>query len=427
MLFAACSHPPQGTDGVPPGPLASVRLTATDLWSGGDITVVSASFKALATLPSVLVAGAARPVRRIDDSTIAAQLPDTDAVMSVQVDADNYTEFQSSVTVHGFQQVRDGPLLSGFIQWIPGTTLVLGAGDVGLVEVDVRFNNVVRSWPDTVHSVDCVSGVGPSVRPGYYVLWGKTPAGVCSHPWVWQYGPTVVRTDSIANREGNWTVAEIGPGGVIQSGNAPFTMSHCDGITCVDFSYPLGQVTGVSISTTSRRAVLHNSTSMVVNASTGDTLYRLPFTQPGQIRVEDAAFSPAGDTIYAVGTAFAAGTGALSMVNVATGALLAGLTLPVQVHGVARDPIRPWIYVVGQNGRGEAQLLVLSSRTLGTLATLRGPAQPAPYGVFDRVRIVPDPRGTGVFVVATVQGTGIHGVSSRILSFGVPVPTGVAP
>jgi hypothetical protein len=99
-----------------------------------------------------------------------------------------------------FRESQDGPFLTGFLQVVPNQPWVLGAGDSGLVEVDVRNNAVLRAWPDTVHSADCTWGVGPSVRPGHYVLFGKTPGGGCSHPWIWHYGPQLTRVDSVPGR-----------------------------------------------------------------------------------------------------------------------------------------------------------------------------------------------------------------------------------
>ncbi|MGH9262103.1 MAG: tetratricopeptide repeat protein, partial [Acidimicrobiales bacterium] len=179
LALAACES------ATSPRPL-SARLTASAVWSGGDAILVSPAFAPPAALPRARIDAETLPVRRVDDSTVAARLPDGDGPRVLTVEAPGFLAFTDTVVLHGFRLAADGPLLTGFLQRLPGGPWVLGAGDPGLVEVDVRTGAVRRQWPDTVHSPDCIWGVGPSVRPGHHVLFGKAVGGGCTHPWVWR-------------------------------------------------------------------------------------------------------------------------------------------------------------------------------------------------------------------------------------------------
>jgi hypothetical protein len=367
-------------------------------------------------------------VSRLDDSTVLGQLPDGDGQFTLRIGAPGYEPWEATVTLHGFRGSADGPLLSGFLQVVPGHPWVLGAGDPGLVEVDVRANTVLRQWPDTVHSPDCTWGVGSSVRSGHYVLFGKAPGGGCTHPWVWQYGSTLRRVDSLWAYEDAWTVAEIGPGGNIVGADDHLTISRCDAAGCTNQPYTQfnlgGSLTGVTIGRGAERAILHHFYRLVVDAQTGDTLYRLPFPQ-GWYHVEGAAFSRNEDTTYAVAIGLATGSGShLVMVRSASGALLDSLSLPgVSAFDVARDPNRPWLFVAALEGPFDGavpQLHILRQGTLATVAVLRTPAtESLSLAQWHQFRLVIDPPMEAAYIVATNQTYDAHGPRAKILRFGL--------
>ncbi|MGH7538819.1 MAG: hypothetical protein ACREMF_09305 [Gemmatimonadales bacterium] len=414
VMLAACESASS------PEPL-DVRLSVADVWSGGEATLVSAAFAPPSGLPLVRLAGDTLVVRRVDDSTVAAGLPDGNGPYALEVLAPGFAPSTAQVILHGFLSSEDGPVLSGFLQPIPGQPWVLGAGDPGLVEVNVRTGAVLRQWPDTVHSPDCTWGVGPSVRAGHYVLFGKAAGGGCSHPWVWQYGAQLVRLDSLSAAEDVWAVAEVGPGGAISGADDHLFISHCDSAGCTNqpYYYLGGSLTGTTIAPVARRAVLHHWNRLVVNAQTGDTLYRLRLPSQGY-RIEGAAFSAAEDTVYAVGSE-GVPESHLVMALSATGTLLDTLALPgVAAMDVARDPTRSWIYVAALEGGNVTlvvpQLIVLEQGTLAPVAVLRAPATAAlSLTRWHQFRIVP--AADAVFVVATAQLYDLHGLRAKILRF----------
>lgn len=426
--FAACSHSPQGTDYVPPGPFANVRLASSDLWSGGDVTVISSSFKSLATLPAMQVAGVARTVRRINDSTIAAQLPDTDATVPVKVVADSFASFETSATVHGFQQMRVGPVMPGVVQALPGQAAVIGAGAVGLIEVNLRSNTIQRQFPDTVHSIDCMRGVGQSVVPGHFVLYGKTAAGggveACTSVTSWLYGTTPARTNSLLFVGGPavWTAAEIGRGGSISGSSNVFDLERCGLGVCPPSNVDCQScrnLTGVTIGALAQRAVTHTTGHMVFNTATGDSVFRFPFPNGGHL--DGAVFSPAEDTVYAIGA------GTVIMAKSADGTVYRSVTVSndAPVTGIGRDDQSAWIYVLSIWGTNRPpQLTVLDRATLATVAVVRAPASAILQELdgWDTIRFVRDPAANRLFVVVTEADPPSHTQTSRILSYGVPYP-----
>jgi len=404
----------------PPVPLVP-RIPSSDVWSGGDLTLVSASFAPPVPLPLVRLGTVTLPVSRVNDSTLTARLPDVNGTLSYSIEMPGFVTFIGSVTVHGFQSSQDGPLLTGFVQAIPGQPWVLGAGDPGLSEVDVRNNTVLRTWPDTVHSPDCTWGVGPSIRPGHYVLFGKAPGGNCTHPWVWQYGAQLVRKDSLfATHVDEWSVAEIGPKGSIAGSDDNLWISSCDVTGCPTGRMYLaygGSLTGVTIGTTVQRAILHSFSGFLVNATTGDTIRRL---QPASnYHLEGAVFSANEDTAFVCGSLQGSH---LLMVASATGEVLDSLLVPgALTYDIARDPARPLLYVAAFEGafaHTRPTLIVVDQGTLTPIATLRAPAnEELSLTEWHQFRIVQDPQQHTVYVVATKQVYDLHGFTSKILRF----------
>jgi hypothetical protein len=402
----------------------SGRVASTAVWSGGEVTIIGAALAAPA-LPDVALDGQPLSVRWVNDSTVAARLPDGDGARTLRVELAAHVPFEASLTLFGFRSAETGPFLTGFLQAVPGGPWVLGAGDSGLVEIDVRTNAVRRSWGDSIHSPDCTWGVGPSVRPGHYVLFGKNDAGQCARAVVWQYGATLTRVDSTAARADEWSIAEIGPGGWIMGSDDAFTISQCGAQGCapVDYTPFAGSLTGVTIGHQAHRAVLHSFFGWVVNATTGDTL---PRSSAGAgYHVEGAAFSAAEDTAWLAASTFASG-GRVYLLDAASGVRRDSVNLAARALDIGRDTARPWLYIAVFNGPTAAavpELLVLDQGTLDTIAVLRAPASEAlSLTQWHQFRIVLDPTMNAVYVVATAQVYDAHGLRSRVLRFGVVPP-----
>ncbi len=424
VCVAACDSPSAPR-------VLEARLAETNVWSGGTTRLISPSFISLSPLPLVRIGTDTLAVSRVNDSTIAAVLPDANGAKTLSVEARGFVPLNLDLTLHGFRGSEVGPYLSGYLERVPNTVHVLGAGQTGLTEVDARTGTVVRSWPETVHSADCVSSVGPSIRAGYYVFWGKdSVGGRCTHPWVWQYVLSgLTRTDSLYGVAGAWGIAELGPGGSISGGDDALSISQCGGTGCTQQTYfnQGGGLSGVSIARSANRAFLHHYFGYIVDATTGDTLGRLPLGPGGApatnpwYHVENIAFSPVEDTLYAVGSGGLSGS-ILLVAATSNGALIDSVPLPGLYAGdVVVDGVRPWVYVAVLGGNtfagGPPQLLVFGRGTLRPIAVLRAPASevlsPTQWHQF---RLVLDPVMHAAYLVATTQVVGFRG-QSKILRF----------
>ena len=400
-----------------------LRLPTTQVWSGGEVQLVSAEFTG-PTLPTATLGGSALVVSRINDSTVAAQLPDGNGVRALHVELAGFVAVDTQITLHGFRSAETGPFLSGFLQHLAPQPWVLGAGDTGLVEVDVRTNTVLRQWPDSVHSSDCTWGVGPSVRAGHYVFFGKS-AGACTHPWVWHYGATLTRVDSLSALQDWWALAEIGPGGAISGADDGLVIPQCDSAGCVGQFYMNmgGSLTGVTIGRTAQRAVLHSYFGWLVDAARGDTLRRISWIAGAPFHhIEGVAFNAAEDTLYVVGSQ-ASFDSRLFVMTPSAGALLDTLTLgSLDAFDLARDATRRWLYVFALAGATTSsmvpQVIILEEGTLAPVAVLRAPPSEAlALTHWHQFRIVQDAAMNAVYVVATVQVYDVHGAHARILRF----------
>ena len=106
LLLAACHHPSDA------GPVSfAPTLSAHELWSGGTATITDAYF---AVAEPVLELGSDTvPTSRIDDSTYLLMLPRASGTFPMRVIAGEQAMPLGDVTLHGFDNVRTGPFMSG--------------------------------------------------------------------------------------------------------------------------------------------------------------------------------------------------------------------------------------------------------------------------------------------------------------------------
>ena len=167
------------------------------------------------------------------------------------------------------------------------------------------------------------------------------------------------------------------------------------------------------------RAVTHTTGQVVFNTTTGDSVFRFPFTSGAHL--DGAVFSPAEDTVYAISA------GTVVMAKSADGTVYrsVAVTTDAPLTGIGRDEQSPWIYVLSIWGTTRApQLTVLDRSTLATVAVVRAPASLSLHEVdgWDTIRFVRDPAVNRLFVVVTMTDPPSHTQTSRILSYGVPFP-----
>src|SRR2546428_2805888 len=106
FVLAACDAPPMAP------PPQSYRVS-TDVWSGSELTVTSAGFATAGLVPDVELDGHPLVVRRVDDTTVVATLPDSPGQHMLRLLAPDVDSKAIALQLRGFDQRVAGPLITG--------------------------------------------------------------------------------------------------------------------------------------------------------------------------------------------------------------------------------------------------------------------------------------------------------------------------
>ena len=400
---AACIEPAWA----PPEPVP-VALLTPDVWSGSEAVFASAAFMPDRGLPVVLLNNDTLVVRRLDDTTVAARLPDLPGTQSLRVLAADVLDLPIAIELRGFESAGYGPLLSGRLQVLPGwPPSVVGSGASSAVVWNLQ-SAATTPLPDSLHDPTCSRGVGPSYPPG-----GVALIPTCrpdSRWWSWRLHPQVELVGDSLCGAGHF-VAELAPGRVVSVGAHDVAISLPDSATCTRTFLAGAEGTyDVVHSPRGDRAVIiafgyptgYGGTGgvPVLDVATGQVAYEIT-----QIRANpSAAFSADGDTLFVTGDDAAAET-VLLAVRAIDGQPLQSRSLPLQAWAVAPDPEHPWLYVTGYTSPGGlGQLLVFDRDSLTLLATVSAPD--SVYGVICcdvAAHIIPSPAEQRVYVVSALE------------------------
>jgi hypothetical protein len=394
---AACLEPA----GAPPDPVP-VALLTPDVWSGGEAVLTSAAFTAARGLPVVLLNDDTQVVRRLDDTTVAARLPDLPGTQSLRVLAPDVLDLPIAIELRGFESAGWGPLMGGRVQPLPGwPPSVVGSGVSEAVVWNLQ-STITLALPDSLHDPSCSRGVGPS-----YAVSGVALVARCDVTsgngrwWSWRLRPSVQLLEDSLCATGHF-VAEMAPGREVSVGTTGVSVSVRDGLTCAENLLQLGGTYDVVISPRGDRAVIirfSNSLSgvTVLDVETGQVVYEV-----AQIRGNSAAaFSAEGETLFVAG-GDAAGQQVLLALRAADGQLLRAALLPLDSWAIALDPSRPWLYVNGYQPGYRGQVLVFDRDSLALLATVGVPDSVSGLHCCDvNARIVPSPAEQRLYIVWT--------------------------
>lgn len=410
VLLAACD-PPLPTVGDPP---QSFRASA-DVWSGGELTVTSPGFApAQSALPDVLLDGLSLLVRRVDDTTVIAALPDLPGQHMLRLVAPGVESQAIVVQLRGFEERVAGPLISGRTEPAREHYHLFGNGPTNLRRWNVRTNKAV-DLADTVHAAACTRGVGPGPNVGEVVL---LTGGCATGRWMlWRTEPLVPLSDTTSAQTDHF-VAVLGAGRWVVVGADAFSVVACDGGSCSSESIPAHRASDVVRSPRGDRAALITRIDAdllatgvpVVDVALGTVGYSVPALGSAH----GGAFSAGGDTLYLAGDS--ASTSLLVAVRASDGQLLASRRLNYEPCAVAADQLRPWLYVAG--GGPQAFLQVFDRRTMTAITTLRVTSDTL-YGR-DFCRILPNPLERRVYVVDTWVGEYRPLARAQLYSFQTP-------
>lgn len=411
VVLAACEALP------PPGVIEQPQpfTATTDVWSGSEITLTSEGFApSQSELPTVMLDGLLLTVRRVDDTTLVAAVPDAPGQHTLRVVALGVDSKSIVVQLRGFEKHVEGPLISGRTEPAREHYHLFGNGPTNLRRWNLRTNKAV-DLADTVHAAVCTGGVGPGPNIGEVVL---LTGGCTAGRWMlWRTEPLVPLADTTSVAADRF-VAVLGTGRWVALSDQRFSVVACDKGSCTSESVPAPSGSDVIRSPRGDRAALivrHNfappaSGVPVVDVALGKVGYRVPSLSAAH----GGAFSTGGDTLYLAGDS--ASTAMLVAVRASDGALLASRRLNYEPCAVAADQLRPWLYVAGATT--SAFLQVFDRRTMSSITTLRVTSDSA-YG-HNLCRVSPNPLERRVYVVDTWVGEYNPLARAQLYSFQTP-------
>ncbi len=405
-------------------------LSARELWSGGELLLTEPWFQTEA--PSVVLGSDTLFPTRLNDTTFVLRLPQQTGTYPIRVMAGDQAASLGSVTLHGFEQARLGPYMSGQPYWLPGggAPLVFAGANHGAAIVDLRTLTPVYSLPDSISSPDCTWTPSPSHRTDRFVLIGRRADGSCGFPKLWSLTQPPVALDSIACCGFEWyTSGQPSPGRWIFNQNNHNQFYVCDP-ACASTSFlSIDGPNGVLVSPRGDRFLwLPASDPVVRDARTLDTAWVIP-----GFRSLEGAFSFEGDTLAVTAHRDDGPGGHLLVLRADDGTVLRDIRLDsltsdtaryFSVGTVAFDPIQPWLYVTtytysAADTAWNMSLVVLDRATWSLLGVLRTEARQNPY-LYPATALVPSPVEHRVYLVSALNGYNTHGYPGTILEFSTP-------
>ena len=412
LVLAACDAPPMVN------PPQSYRVS-TDVWSGSELTVTSAGFATAGLVPGVELDGHPLVVRRVDDTTVVATLPDSPGQHMLRLVAPDVDRKAIALQLRGFDRRVAGPLISGRTEPGRDSRYLFGSGPTSLRRWNLVTNKAI-DFADSVHAVSCTRGVGPGPNAGELAL---LTGGCATGRWmVWRTEPLAPLSDTTPDMTDHF-VAVLRTGRWIVLTASHFSLHACDAGSCTSDSIPGTAGSDVVRSPLGDRAVLlaqaigdpQTPGVPVVDVAAGNIGYRIPALSAAQ----GAAFSPDGDTLYLAGDS--AATFALVAVRASDGAGLISRRLDYAPCAVAVDPSRPWLFVAGvvpTPSPPHSFLQVFDRWTMNSLTTLHVVSDTA-FGL-NLCRIASDPIGRRVYVVDTWAGEHNPTAHAQLYSFETP-------
>lgn len=411
LLLGGCADPPVGQ----PDPQPFV-VENDDVWSGSSVTVRSAGFVG-ADPAAVLLDADTLAFTRVNDSTLTVALPDLPGTHQLHIASPSVLPTPVPVHLNGFVGAQEGPVFMGRAVRGSQLTEVYGSGPTGLRRWDVS-TGTTWDYPDSMHTGTCSRGVGAGPHTGELVLL----RGDCSvaNWWLWRIEPTVARLDS-TQFGSSWFVDVLGPGRYVLPGAHMTVIIACD-TSCVRSDTRGESGFDVVHSPTGHRAVplayvVSDTGAPVIDGTTGRLSYYLPQFE----ELIGAAFSEDGDTLYLTGqdNVWTPGVELLLAARAVDGSPLVVDTLSFSPCGVAVDPVRPLLYVAGNQGagaNGRSVLGVFDRTTLEPIALLH--ADSLVY--YTPCKVLPSPLERRVYVIPSIEGAFDIRVHSWVASYETP-------
>jgi len=308
---------------------------------------------------------------------VLVALPDTNGWVTLRVRFRTAAPVSASVRVHGFSGGAQGPRVDGLPYAWPsgGAPTALAFQDGRLVLVDYRTNVALRLTADSNLGSPCLNGPVPSAtEPGLVVVAPQLSASTCGSLIAVPISPSAASADTGPTPFYYWPAIHLGRGRWLVSEKRDLVLYAK--APSGDFSptfIPCSQPTSYAVSPRRDRVVptqcwLSLQEVPVIDPLAGGVAYSIA----GLTFDGGAAFSDGGDTLYVVGTDTLSRTLVFAL-DATSGRKLGAATLAVGgASGMAADPGRPWIYIMGV-ADGQPYVDVIERASLAHLARLRVP------------------------------------------------------
>jgi hypothetical protein len=391
LVAAACESPSTMLQAPP------VRFEA-DAWAGGSVRLTSSGFRTAATV-RVVFAGHSLPLRPIDDSTLAADVPDTNGVILLSVELNGVPAAEGRVTLHGLESTRPLPHFDGnLLAWPLGTGTLLGSvGGWGLHSgrlnlIDPAAGTTTPFLDDSLFDGSCGSpmiGFGPdggrvlilsayddSLRVCRVRAVDATPPGTVVDtppPFIHGFSPSV---GGVRLPGGHWVesskqwlqLARREPWGYTDSQLTYYAAERFAASATGEFVVPIGG------------GVYPPDWVPVFRAATVFS----PLPLPGIREDRSAVFTPSGDTLFVQrGSDVYRTPDSLFVVDARAGSFLQALGATRPFDDLVADVGRPWLYAVTADSiAGGATITIYDRRTMQVVAVQHATGS-APWNLSD--------------------------------------------
>jgi len=365
-------------------PIASSR---TAWWAGGEITLVSAAFAGADTLPVILAASETLAVRWAGPDSVAVTLPmSASGTVGLEVHWADQSQTVVPVNVYGLLSAVEGPEVDGRLVSIAGlgnpTAIAIGSGG-RLARVNLVSMHMVLlgGAVDTGYQI-CMAGVVANADDPSLVTLARYPG--CRTEAVRLDNPLTV-VDTGGQVATGYAAIYLGSGRWIRSLKSRLTITTGPGVTYDESCFgTFDFVTAPGPAAVTVPVQCNDASGVpVFDVVTAQRRYYL-----AAWRVDAAAFSGGGDTLYALAEYLNSYGYSLLKISAATGALLDSVSVPdpgarYWAHALALDPATPWLYLAGRVGdTGDVWVRVFDRRTLQQVGEMRASGDPVAGTMF---------------------------------------------
>lgn len=410
LVLAACSDAPVS---ILPDDV-EIRLLNPVEWPAQELVLRSEAFAAYGGLPEILLDSTPLLAVRADDSTVTAVLPDSagDYDLTVRYRGGRRT---GTIRLAGYRVQRTAPALSGWpLPLAPGAPVVIANANDSVKRIDLRTGQSV-TLPIPVNE-QCILSPGPSYRTNATVT---SRGGNCSGTLSWHLGPGTMLDSGPGN--GNYLRAETAPGVWFSAGHHHAGFSPAPASQPSSLGYQLEEVERLILSPSGLLAapLLQSSHTVdvpVFNAASGTVAYRVPMRQ-----MMGAAFSPAGDTLFAAGQYFGPDTWQrfVSMLPNGQVVMLDSINTG-QIFDLVLDTDTPFLFALAY-GRVTTYyapvIYVIDRASMALLATMRVPESAKCLGFCNQVILGLDRATNRIYAIGVYGWMGVSTEPTRIWEF----------